>query len=79
MYILNDTGLQLQNTVKSLGRLMEYVVKTELLYIDVSVTSNIKDINVDRCLIISLHSGNQLDYCFLQGSYAVIKSHKSDK
>ena len=66
MYILNDSGLQLQNTVKSLGRLMEYVVNTELLYIDVSVTSNIKDGNVDRCLIISLHSGNQLGNYFLE-------------
>ena len=41
----NDTGSQLQNTVKFMGRPIEYVDCTDLL--GVSVTSRIKERNVN--------------------------------
>ena len=49
----NDAGSQLQNTVKIMGRPIEYVDSTDLL--GVSVTSRIKERNVN--------SSVQMFYC----------------
>ena len=48
----NDAGSQLQNTVKFMGRPIEYVDCTDLL--GVSVTSRIKERNVSKSFIVGL-------------------------
>ena len=56
MYVFNDAVSQLQNTVKFMGRPIEYVDSTDLL--GVSVTSRIRERNVN--------SSVQKFYCWVK-------------
>ena len=58
----NDAGSQLQNTVKFMGRPIEYVDCTDLL--GVSVTSRIRERNVNSSVQKLYCSGNSVLYCF---------------